>query len=902
MSSLELIVYGGGEIYREFFNAIALSMGSSGYESLIKLSLLVAGTWALVESITKRNLLINIKWLATYLLIFYMMFLPKATIHIFDRLEPGKPYAIDNVPLGLAIFASYTSRIGDGLTRLTEQYFTMPDYQPYNQTGMVMASRMVKAAGEFQITDPKFNQNLQSFVQQCVFYDLLLEKYSIHDLVNSSNIWQLISECASPARSFLYNRKITVCQDGARMLNQEWAGAIFDAETRYARKIFAKNPLAKQELLKRLPMSYAYLTKVTEAASAIMQQNLMANAIKHGLIDNPPGATLIRDFAFSKAQMQKRIANASIGEMAAHWLPIMKIVFECIMYGSFIFIFLLALFPFGGAIVRNYVYSLMWIQIWAPLYAIINLIISYYAQVKSGGVVTNGLTLTAMAGLSQINSDIAGMAGYISISVPFISTIVVKGMADGFTQLAQYIGGVTQSTALAVAPEMAAGNLSLDNTSFANHNAFNTSANHFDTSARMASGSISYQLPTGSTVSVMPDGAAVLDNRAAISSLGTSINLGNSLRTAASQMFESATSSMVSDVRAMVDHYSSGVRELYDLGKSSSHTTGSGNSNTMSESGGFTASSNKIAQIMHSFEKAHNLNATQTARLFGAVYADAHTSVKWGGKGSVINKIINLVSGTSGEIGVTGGIKGEASLSGEAIDAQLFSEAKRHAKDHNFSQLVDSSVKAIREHSHRTGSEQTNRLSDSISSSFDKGNTLRDEIMTNYQKSQAYREAATMSDERVASINQNANQQFINWLSNQHASNTQGKIGMYQAEQMRTQHPELYQNYVEKYLQQQTQAHIAAFEEKHMSETHIDNIETAHQYTKESIGSKEAITDRHNEYREQVKSRTNNIDVGQNLSSGNVEKDVDDVINLAHKQMNQAAMSINSEGKKIEKR
>ena len=58
---LEIIVYGGGDIFRQFFNAIALSMGSSGYESLIKLSLLFAGVWALMESIANRNYLINAK-------------------------------------------------------------------------------------------------------------------------------------------------------------------------------------------------------------------------------------------------------------------------------------------------------------------------------------------------------------------------------------------------------------------------------------------------------------------------------------------------------------------------------------------------------------------------------------------------------------------------------------------------------------------------------------------------------------------------------------------------------------------------------------------------------------------------------------------------------------------------
>lgn len=885
MPSLEVIVYGGGEIFREFFNAIALSMGSSGYESLIKLSLLIAGVWALVESITKRNLLLNVKWLVTYLLVFYALFLPKASIHIIDRIESGKPYAVDNVPLGLAIFASYTTRIGDGLTRLTEQYFSMPDYQPYGETGMVMASRMVKAAGEFQITDPKFSENMQGFIQQCVFYDLLLDKYSARDLIESTNIWQTVSERASPARSFIYNSQVTICQDGAKFLNKDWTAAIQDAEERYAHRLFPKQQqLAKQELLKRLPMSYAYLTKISAQAASIMQQNMMASAIKYGLIDSPPYTAAIEAFSFAKAQTQKRLTNATIGDMAAYWLPIMKIVFECIMYGSFVFIFLLALFPFGLTIVKHYLYSLMWIQIWAPLYAIINLIISYYAQTKTAGAITaNGLTLASMSGIAQINSDIAGMAGYISISVPFISIIVVKGMASGFTQLAQYIGGVTQTTALGAATEIATGNLSLGNTNFANHNAFNTSANHFDTSARMMAGTMSYQLPTGSAVTLMPDGTAVLDNRNAISSLGTSINLSDAIRASSSKQSELSYNSAVNAARGMVDQYSAGIRTLYDFGASKGHSASDGSSSSVSKSGGFSESASQVAQLMSSFEKAHHLNKAQSSKLFGAVYGDLSGSFK---------------AGTFAGVGGSLGGRGEMGWGKEVIDTKLFNEAKRYAQDHNFSHLVDSSLKAMHEDSYRTGSEHSNRVTDSVSSSFDQGNSLRDEATASYQKSQSYREMANISDEHAASINNNANQQFVNWLSNQQAPNTHGKIGMYQAENMRTQDPESYQHYAEQFVREKTQDYMTGFGQQHIHNQ--ASVADAYTHNAQNVGTTAAVQSHHDQYKQHVAAQVNAADVGQNLNDG-VTGQTNTLLKQAQTQIEHSDSDVSRSGKKVER-
>ena len=51
---------------------------------------------------------------------------------------------------------------------------------------MVMASNLVTAASTFQVTDPDFEKNLQGFIHQCVFYDLMLHKYSSQELFTAT--------------------------------------------------------------------------------------------------------------------------------------------------------------------------------------------------------------------------------------------------------------------------------------------------------------------------------------------------------------------------------------------------------------------------------------------------------------------------------------------------------------------------------------------------------------------------------------------------------------------------------------------------------------------------------------------------------------------------------------------
>ena len=63
-----------------------------------------------------------------------------------------------------------------------EKTFSLPGDLTYQKTGVAMASRIVLASTQFQVTDPNFAQSVHSFVQQCVFYDVLLHKYSWNDL------------------------------------------------------------------------------------------------------------------------------------------------------------------------------------------------------------------------------------------------------------------------------------------------------------------------------------------------------------------------------------------------------------------------------------------------------------------------------------------------------------------------------------------------------------------------------------------------------------------------------------------------------------------------------------------------------------------------------------------------
>ena len=832
LQQLVVVTYGNGDIVREIFNAVAASMGDSPYKTLLHLTLTLAGTWMVLQMITKRSLMVGVHWVGLYFLAFYVLFLPKATVTIIDRVQQSKVYSVDNVPLGLAILASYTTVIGDSLTQQVEKNFSMPNDLRYGQTGMLMASNLVTAAGSFQITDPVFQENMQDFINQCVFYDLLLNKYSAQDLLTAPNIWQFVTQNASPARAFMYNHSVVTCKDGVVSLNQDWKTAIDAAGDRYGARLFPNDTQAKVQLLKYLPLSYNYLTNLSDNASNLLQQNMMANALQNRVLgwsarSNAPAA--LESFAFNKAQQQTRIGNRTVGDLAAYWLPLMKNLFEGILYGSFVFIFLLLLFPFGGMVLLNYLYSLLWVQLWAPLYAIINLYVSFYAQYRSLGAIalgsgTTGLSLSTQSGLAQVNADMSSLAGYVSLSVPIIASSLVYGFHRGFAQVAQYVGGSLHSGAGSVAAEAASGNLSLGNTSFGTHTANNTSANHFDTTARTATGMITNQMPGGSTLTMTQDGSMVMNNQGAISNLGTTVNLASAIRSTAMEQADTAYSAALSHQQAYSEAMSDAKRYAYDLSQQEAKSESNAQGYSTSVSSGETTALNSLDQQSTTLTHGHGATESASKITTESGSVGAHTGVS-GRLG------LGLGAGASASAGLSANASINLSHAHSEAEQRSYAQSEASLQNTGHARNVDTVLRDVQEGNYRTNTEEGRRLVENISASLDRAHQEQTQAAAQFQQTESYRQVASIAEENAVSINSNATQEFMTTM--QHSG-----AGMRGIEQTMVNHPE----------QAQAQAMAEAF-------THSKAQAFIQDFAHQSNASQASITHRDQENTQKLQSQ-----------------------------------------------
>ena len=118
----EIVTQGGGEALYYIFNGVAMIINSSAYADLTAISLVFAAAWVGFKmSFNISNIREISLWFGGFLIFYQGLLVPKTTILISDKFDPSYHATVDNVPYGLAFFASYTSAIGNGLAELFDQ-------------------------------------------------------------------------------------------------------------------------------------------------------------------------------------------------------------------------------------------------------------------------------------------------------------------------------------------------------------------------------------------------------------------------------------------------------------------------------------------------------------------------------------------------------------------------------------------------------------------------------------------------------------------------------------------------------------------------------------------------------------------------------------------------------------
>ena len=496
---VEIITYGGGDLLWAVFNAISmLFYGKDSENSFIQplcvISAMIGGAWGisrcLFQSYTDAFLT---KYLLPLLAVPTLLIVPQADVIIIDKLNKddkmnGKPFVVSNVPFLFAKIAGMTSYWGYQLTQSIEKVMHTPNDVMYSKTGKIFGAETTLDFARLKLNNATLKQNLHHFTQQCIIYDIALGRYSLDELRKSDNLLKFLKENTSKVRMIPYVDPNSKQMDYLSCIESvDKMAPLFDQEAAY---------YTQHEVFKDLPIAYQALMSFKKASENKISGQLAKSLIsdEKGILKDIIAVNAVNDasarFATERAKDNQRSTYQTAGSLAGSTLVTMRIIFEALIYACFVFIVPLSLMPGGFKFIGSWIFLNVWIQLWAPLYGIINYITMLCAQKYANSVlggISDGYSLFTSAGFQELALDTAALGGFLSLSVPVISFYLLQNL-QSLVHLSGSLLTPAHSSAITAASEQSTGNYSFANSSMGQMSYDNQTAFQHNTAPSLSSG------------------------------------------------------------------------------------------------------------------------------------------------------------------------------------------------------------------------------------------------------------------------------------------------------------------------------------------------------------------------------------------------------------------------------
>lgn len=752
---------GNGEAVRAVFNGVATISGSTMMGGAMQAAALFGFLVTLAVAVFKLDLKDNFSYLFVVLFCWMGMMVPKTTVLITESGGygyTGRQYTVGNVPVGLAYMGYFVSSFGQSITRKAEQVNHLPDDLNYSRTGMLFGTRLMENIREAPIPDAQLTQDWALFMHQCSFFDMnLYHFYNVQDLAQSADIlatlthtnqalFTNVSQIASRRGNMLqYNgkSKTMTCNEAAKELKDR---------TRFYSKNYLPGYIADR-VFAGLGTNSAGINRVNALATLgnssfqylldnarfdtlkNIEQAAMVEVIRQaGIINgqrNRNPAAVQQAFAQVQARNQYIAAQKTSSSMASWNLPLIRSAAEAILIGLFPFVMILAML--GGImafrLLSFYMMSMLWIQLWAPVASIINMIMTMNAKrlfsvEAANGVITPGTGDT----LLMAAADAQAAAGAAMWLIP----VIAGALAMGGRSLMNGMMGMTssaKSTGEAAGSQVGSGNYSAGNMNYNNSNANKHSLNPVYTDPQM----MTAQSAAGTSWRNMATG----DSRAQMrnSSFGVSSQ---------SQISQSESYSKAADrAETSAQQWQASFRESVSQGNANrlAFATNYGMDRSASEGYGMgldAAESRKLSYVIDQGKKiAQKFGVTNTSAVISAIAAGLGISGNTGSSTKAQN--IKNALGAKGDLGWSGKSQNTDQMVAEIGESIEAGKRQGISFDSNFTDKVSQSE------AYKVALNSGNSLAQTAEANFSKAREASHMASESYQKAQSYREMAAQT-------------------------------------------------------------------------------------------------------------------------------------------------------------
>lgn len=675
------------------------------------------------------------------------LFLPKKDVVILDVAGGSGTYTVANVPLGLAVFASAESHIGYWLTRVSETVFALPNDINFQKTGFMFVARAIKDRQNVRFYDPNLVSSLTNLTKDCVYPELNNNAAFFNQIMQSGSIWADLGPQMNPGvlvqvyDSSAGTYKVVGCDQAwsyiDSQINPHVSNDIMPRLGRMLNPTETSSSAASALVVAQLPLVDNFIFGVSQSAQDSIKQAAMINLIADSTVFVPQmiGDTTSAQVALSTA-MASASANSSyrtMAKIAESSMPLIRNAIHIVILALFPIVMLLIIVAGskGGLVLKTYLMALLWINLWAPIYAALNFFTSWYSTLGANAAIgsMNYLSYASHQALTHSMISDQGVAGILTLSVPVIAYMLTNVSAASFTSVISGVMSPANASAQSAGSQVGLGNSNVGNTQWGNVTMGNWSWNNrsgdqWNTAPSMTGGAATMRQvgQDGSVVSTFGSGQSpsVLNRSGLVSDLGEVSGMVGTAVASQAQTLSRNSYQRAGEASASV---ASSLTAAYDQARSFMQS--SGNSTRVGSDAGI----NNIAQFAQAYENAMN------------------TAAKWdAGIGLSDSQKFQIVSAAS--IG--------AGIPGTAISAQLkalgmsdsqvqatYDSARQFAESTGFKNQLNNAQGFSNTLSTSSGSESSRRAASEIRASLSDAERAEQATRVSLSQAEAYDRVAS---------------------------------------------------------------------------------------------------------------------------------------------------------------
>jgi conjugal transfer mating pair stabilization protein TraG len=464
----EIYSIGDAAYLAAVLNAVAMLSGTGNMAQLAGVGFLIGVILVTFQGLVQARAP-QFQQILIALVVYLGMFGPTARVSVED-LYSGAVRTVDNVPLGVAAVGSALSQVGYGVTRLFEQAFSTPHLTDYGFAAPLQVLQGVRkgtlskaALGAANSPTPgaDVERSFVNYIAECTLYAVDIGQRSIESILRDPSWTSAFETSLQMPTTELWlggDPVVEECDDA-------WADLSAYVTTEFT-------PALRRSLAATLSLSEAEVDTTVQssldaiAGAGVDAQNYMIMAVAAGFLPKGEAQVYAEIGHWDAAAMITQAAQQRNTQWAAEETLFARIVrpmmtfFEAFLFAvSPLMVFAVGLGTVGIRMIGKYLLFGLWVQLWQPILAVVNLYILMTMQGKLDALRNAGLgnlelpSLYALWKLDFLLSDYLGVGGMLAASTPAIALMLIYGSAITATHLAGRLQGGDHINEKAMSPD-----------------------------------------------------------------------------------------------------------------------------------------------------------------------------------------------------------------------------------------------------------------------------------------------------------------------------------------------------------------------------------------------------------------------------------------------------------------